>query len=116
MGSRSADDDAALAAIGQGVRRARVDAGLRQADLAARAGVGANTVSRIETGLSVSTVLLVRVLRELGLLESLIRIFPSEGLSPAEEAAVLAGRRKRMRVRKPASGDDETPWRWGDEK
>ncbi len=116
MESHSAEDDDALAAIGHGVRRARVDARLRQTDLAARAGVGANTVSRIETGLSVSMVLLVRVLRELGLLESLIRIFPSEGLSPAEEAAMVAGRRERMRVRRPASGDDETTWRWGDEK
>lgn len=116
MGPHSGDDDAALAAIGRGVRRARVDAGLRQSDLAARAGVGANTVSRIETGLSVSMALLVRVLRELGLLDSLMRIFPAEGLSPAEEAAALAGHRERMRVRKPAPGDDASPWRWGDEK
>jgi len=116
MRSQSADDAAALAAIGQGVRRARVNAGLRQADLAARAGVGANTVSRIETGLSVSMALLVRVLRELGLLDSLLRIFPAEGLTPAEEAALLAGHRERVRVRKTTSEDDEGPWRWGDEK
>ncbi len=116
MRSHSGDDDAALAAVGRGVRRARIDAGLRQADLAARAGVGANTVSRIETGLSVSMALFVRVLRELGLLERLIHVFPAEGLSPAEEAAALAGHRERMRVRKPAPGRDATPWRWGDEK
>lgn len=116
MGSHQGDDAAVLLAIGQGVRRARVGAGLRQADLAARAGVGGNTVSRIETGLSVSMALLVRVLRELGLLDGLLRIFPAEGLSPAEEAAALAGHRERMRVRKPASEDDATPWRWGDEK
>lgn len=112
----SADDDAVLATIGQGVRRARVNAGLRQADLAARAGVGANTVSRIETGLSVSLALVVRVLRELNLLDSFLQIFPDDRLSPAEEAALLARNRERVRVRKTSSSGDDKPWRWGDEK
>jgi len=50
------------------------------------------------------------------LLDSLLRIFPAEGLTPAEEAALLAGYRERVRVRKTTPEDDEGPWRWGDEK
>lgn len=52
--------------LGQILRRARVDQGLTQAELAARLGIGRMTVSRLEAGEAVSMETAMRALSESG--------------------------------------------------
>lgn len=99
MVSSSASDQAALASLGEAAARTRVERNLSQQELADRAGVGKRTVERFEQGESTTTVNLVRLLRALGLLEELDRIFPAAGPSPLEELRAARKRRRRASPR-----------------
>jgi HTH-type transcriptional regulator/antitoxin HipB len=69
-------------AFGAEVRRARKDAGLSQAELAARAGVGRPWLSELENGKR--TVELGRVLLVLSVLGLAVSIVPEPELRPGE--------------------------------
>ena len=88
-------DAAALAEIGTRIAARRLYRQWRQADLAFEAGVSKRTVERIEAGVSVQTVLLLRVLRALGLLGGLDGLVPADGPSPMELLDLQSRRRKR---------------------
>lgn len=108
-------DDAVLAELGVRLRRARLDRGqLTQEQLAAEAGVSTATVARIEAGQSTQTTSLVRVLRQLGLLEGMDRLIPDSYPSPIE--LLQRGKRSRQRGRARRSAPTAKPWRWGDEE
>ena len=95
-------DAATLAEIGTRIAARRLNRQWRQADLAFEAGVSKRTVERIEAGVSVQTVLLLRVLRALGLLDRLDALVPADGPSPMELLALQSKRRKRGRRAGPA--------------
>jgi transcriptional regulator with XRE-family HTH domain len=108
-------DMAVLAEIGRRIAQVRISMSLRQADVAARAGIGARTMERLETGDSVQMVTLIRVMRELGLLTNMNAIAPDTGPRPLDYIA----RRGRQRVRAPRISKVEeprAPWKWGDDK
>ena len=69
-------DTAILAILGKRVERHRIEAGLTQAELAERAGIGKRTLERLEAGRGTELVTLLRVLRILNSLEGLERLLP----------------------------------------
>jgi len=64
--SRCPPCDAALSALGSRLRELRRNAGLTQADLAGRAGIARDTLSRIENGGTAETAIVHRVADLLG--------------------------------------------------
>ncbi|HST54288.1 MAG TPA: helix-turn-helix transcriptional regulator [Solirubrobacteraceae bacterium] len=133
-------DEAVLSELGDRLRRWRLARNLSQAEFGAQAGIGRRTVQNLEAGNPVQLPSLIRVLRVLGLLESLDRLIPAPAPSPIERLQ-LAGRERRRAMRGGASTDADTfreaaleqtapagseqdqpqpppataPWSWGDE-
>jgi transcriptional regulator with XRE-family HTH domain len=86
---RSSTDDGSviLAALGAAIRDHRVKAGLSQAELADRAGIGRPHLSHIEGGRkSPTAVVVVHLAQSLG-------VTPGDLLQPAAAAAVSTARR-----------------------
>ena len=90
-------DAAALTELGARIAARRLSRQWRQVDLAFEAGVSKRTVERIEAGVSVQTVLFLRVLRALGLLGGLNQLVPAGGPTPMELLRLEKNRRKRGR-------------------
>lgn len=101
-------DKAVLTEIGKRLTRIRLARNLSQAQLASNAGVGKNTVQRLEMGEGVALASFVRVLRGLGLLSELEMAIPESAPSPIEQLERSGAERKRASG--PRSG---TKWRWG---
>lgn len=105
-----------LEALGERLRRTRLARNLSQAALAEEAGVGRETVVRIEGGQSASLISLIRLLRTLGLLEGLNELVPELGPSPIDQLRRQRRRRQRAGSSRSQSSEDATrPWRWGNE-
>ncbi len=96
---------AILAKIGSRIKETRIRQSKTQAELAAAAGVTPLTVANIEKGKSVSTLIFISVLRELGLLENLENLIPEAKISPLQ-LKKLQGK-KRYRVRRLNSRNNE---------
>jgi transcriptional regulator with XRE-family HTH domain len=89
--------DAAIARIlGERLARYRIEARLTQAELAERAGIGKRTVERIEAGLGVELVTLIRVLRTLDILEGFERLLPELPPSPIAQLELRGKQRRRV--------------------
>lgn len=110
--------DIAIAQIlGERIARYRIEAGLTQADLAERAGIGKRTVERIEGGRGVELVTLIRVLRTLDALAGLERLLPELPPSPIEQLELRGRQRRRVARPRGHSAVRESapirPWTWG---
>jgi HTH-type transcriptional regulator/antitoxin HipB len=79
------------AELGEAIRRVRRERGLTQAELADRLGVGRMTISRLESGDSVSVETALRALAECGY------------------AMAIAPKFSRLRVNPENGGDDRPP-------
>lgn len=107
-------DEAVLAELGSRLARTRLERNLTQADLGFEAGVGVATVRRLEDGASVRLASLIRVLRVLGLLDTLDVLVPDPVPSPVERLRLRGRERQRARPRA-AARPEASPWTWGDE-
>ncbi|MBC8600344.1 helix-turn-helix domain-containing protein [Parabacteroides acidifaciens] len=96
---------AILLKIGSRIRETRIRQDKTQAELALASGVTPLTVANIEKGKSVSTLILISVLRELGLLENLENLVPEAKISPLQLKKIQG--KKRSRVRRLKSNDNE---------
>ena len=96
---------AILLKIGSRIRETRIRQDKTQAELALASGVTPLTVANIEKGKSVSTLILISVLRELGLLENLENLVPEAKISPLQLKKIQG--KKRSRVRRLKSKDEE---------
>lgn len=96
---------AILVKIGTRIKETRIRQNKTQAELAAAAGVTPLTVANIEKGKSVSTLILISVLRELGLLENLESLVPEAKISPIQLKKMQG--KKRYRVRQLKSRNNE---------
>lgn len=117
--------DTAIAHIlGERIERYRIEAGLTQAELAERAGLGKRTLERIEAGHGAELVSLIRVLRALEALEGFDTLLPELPPSPIEQLKLRGRQRRRVshprgRSRTPDHRDQVTesaparPWTWG---
>jgi len=89
--------DAAIAqTLGERVTRYRIEAGLTQAELAERAGIGKRTLERVEAGRGAELVTLIRVLRSLNAIEGFERLLPELPPSPIEQLKLRGKQRQRV--------------------
>lgn len=110
--SNDLTDAASLAEIGARLSHRRLELQWTQAELAAQAGVAKRTLERLETGASVQTSSLVRILRALDLLASLGRAIPEAKPTPMElleQRGKPRQRASKSRRRRSAAGQ---PWTW----
>lgn len=110
----AATDEAILVELGLRLARHRLDQNLTQADLAREAGVSKRTVERVEAGGSAQMSSLVRLVRALGIVESLDAFVPEPTVSPVQELKLRSKRRRRAS----SKGEPASPrgkWSWGDE-
>ncbi|WP_417496941.1 helix-turn-helix domain-containing protein [Maricaulis sp.] len=88
----------------------RISRGIKQADLADKAGISRSTLMRLEAGTSGTIDTLVRVLQALDLTDRLADLVPDAALSPLDPMSETGQRRQRVRERK----TDPAPWSWDD--
>ena len=93
--TKTLTDDAALGQIGKRLGRRRIDLQMTQAYLAKQAGVSKRTVERIEAGASAQTSSLIRILRELDLLNGIMQSLPETGPRPMDLLKLKGKERKR---------------------
>lgn len=90
-------DPAILMQLGARIRDYRIQLGMKQSELAQLSSVGVNTVYKIEKGKSVSTSLLISILRSLGLLENMDTLIPEIKLTPMQLLKLQEKKTKRVR-------------------
>lgn len=90
-------DPAILKRLGMRIREYRMRMDMTQTELAVKSGVSMGSVVRLEQGYSVSSMLLVSILRTLGLLENLDSLLPELGISPIEMRKAQGKGKKRIR-------------------
>lgn len=91
----------------------RIARGIKQADLAERAGIGRMTLSRLEQGNGATLDTVLRLLRALEIEERLFDLVPDATINPLDPRAASGRPRRRVRGSAP---EPTAPWAWGDEK
>lgn len=97
--------------LGERLAAYRIARGLKQADLAERAGIGRATLIRFESGAAGTVDTLLRLLRALGLEDRVLDLVPDASASPLDPRSAKGPPRQRVRDR----DDSDAPWSWGDE-
>jgi transcriptional regulator with XRE-family HTH domain len=111
-------DAATLRELGRRLEAHRLERNLTQVELSDLAGVGRSTVQKIESGGSVQTISLVKILRALELLAEVDAAIPERIVLPVMELDRAREPRQRARHRQPGTEVDQTseePWTWGDQ-
>ena len=109
-------EQTALKELGERIRAHRIALDLSREALAEKAGIGKNTLVRLEMGQSVSLSHLVKVLLQFGFVESLVNIVPDYSRSPMmllRESQKLPQRKRAGRKKKAAAN---ASWVWGEDK
>lgn len=102
MNTAELSDKAAMALIGERIKRERLNQNLTQTGLAERAGIGMRTVQSLEAGQKATVETLIRALRGLGKLGALDALLPEPGLSPLQLAKLQGRERQRASGRRRA--------------
>ncbi len=110
----SQHDDAILQELGRRLAQVRIDLNLTQVELARRAGIGKRTLERLENGEVTQTRTLIRILREMDLMERLDVLLPKSTLRPSRPIMKADALPKRA-SRKRSKMTSEKEWQWGDE-
>lgn len=107
-------DKAILREIGKRLQNLRISENITQSQLAQKTGVSMSTIARMEQGSSVKTDSLVRVMRELNVLENLDTAFLQQEVRPMD--LINMSEKKRKRASKQKVEETTNDWKWGDEK
>jgi transcriptional regulator with XRE-family HTH domain len=104
--------EALQADLGRRIEALRLGRNIQQAQLAREAGVARRTITRLESGQSVSLDTLLRVLRALGLAGRLATLLPEPSVRPVERVRLKSRERKRASARREPA---ERTWTWADD-
>jgi transcriptional regulator with XRE-family HTH domain len=105
--------EAVLAELGRRMADRRLDRGLTQEQMAARAGIGRATLQRLEAGGSIQLTSVVKLLRALDLLDAL-DVALAESAESAGADAQRGGRRRRAPRQHRARASGDGTWQWID--
>lgn len=96
---REMSNPAILVEIGKRLKEYRIRNDMTQKDVAEHAGVGIDTVLRVERGDNISTLKLIAILRSLDMLENLNEFIPKPPVSPILYKKLMGKQRYRVRKR-----------------
>ena len=110
MSIKELSDENIQVALGERMRRARLNRNLTREALADAVGLSVDTIRNAENGRNVSLETLIRMLRGLDRLDDLDALLESSGPSPVQ----LAKQQGRIRQRASGSRDKKDPegWQW----
>ena len=111
---KESSDTAVLKKIGHRIAKFRLNKNKTQEALALESGISKRTLIRVESGHSVQLSNLIRILRELDLLENLETLIPEPPLSPIQQLKMKGKQRQRASKNSPPHKIEET-WSWGDD-
>lgn len=100
--------------LGERLAAQRLNRNLTQRQLSDKAGVGLNTLRRLEGGANASLDTLLRVMDALGLGDRIETLAPPVDVRPVDRVR-LATATERRRATGAGAGPVE-PWTWGDEE
>lgn len=110
----TASDKTILAELGKRLAVYRLQQNLTQEDLAREAGIGLNTVYRIERGHSIQLSNLIRLMRVLEIADNIEQLLPVLPSSPVQQAKLKNAQRQRASALKDKTRRT-TVWQWGDQ-
>ncbi|TNE80141.1 MAG: XRE family transcriptional regulator [Bacteroidetes bacterium] len=102
-------DAAILQRMGRALKKMRLEANLKQEELAEAAGINRSTLSQIENGSGTTLLTLVQLLRALNRLELLADFDDKPELSPMQVAEAELKMRKRVR-KDTTNPTEESEW------
>lgn len=105
--------DEIQADLGHRIEALRLGRNIQQLALAQDAGVSRRTITRLESGQSVSLDTLLRVMKALGLVSRLATLLPDPAVRPVERVQRKGKERKRARASTKQA--PATPWQWADD-
>lgn len=99
--------------LGERLAAQRLSRNLTQRQLSDDAGVGINTLRRLEAGENASLDTLLRVMDALGLGDRIETLAPPADVRPVDRVRLAAATERRRATG--AGGKPVEPWTWGDE-
>ena len=111
---RELTDTALLGELGRRFAARRIALSLPQAELAGKAGVSTRTLIRFESGSSIQLTALLRIMRELDLLNTLEALVPEAGPGPIDMLHLRDKQRRRAPRNRNKAGT--RPWTWSDDR
>ena len=111
---KESSDTAVLKEIGHRIDKFRLNQNKTQEALALESGISKRTLIRVESGHSVQLSSLIRILRELDLLENLETLIPEPALSPIQQLK-MKGKQRQRASKKSSTPKRGESWSWGDE-
>lgn len=115
--SKELSDSEILIELGRRVKICRIRKSCTQSEFASLSGVSKGTVANVENGESIQVANLLKILRELNLLNALEILLPSSEISPME-LIHSKSEKPRQRVRKKLNGHEQigSSWKWGEDE
>jgi putative transcriptional regulator len=110
------NNDEAIAELGRRLARARLNRNISQQTLADEAGITRKTLSSVENGSNFDVSTLVRLLRELELLDNLEMLVPSDQPSPMALARFSGKTRRRAGSSRGTRSGETVAFKWGDDE
>jgi len=98
--------------LGRRIEALRLGRNIQQSQLATEAGVSRRTITRLESGQSVSIDTLLRVMRALGLSGRIATLLPEPSVQPVERVRAKRKERRRASGRKQPAAET---WTWADD-
>lgn len=115
--SKELSDSEILIELGRRIKNCRIRKAYTQAEFAKLSGVSKGTVANVENGDSIQVSNLLKILRELNLLNALEILLPSSEISPME-LIQSKFEKPRQRVRKKLNAREQvgSGWKWGEDE
>ena len=115
--NKELSDSEILIELGKRIKACRIRKSYTQEEFAAMSGVSKGTVANVENGESIQFTNLLKILRELDLLNALEVLLPSSEESPMELIQAKF-EKPRQRVRKKSNSweQNSSVWKWGEDE
>lgn len=110
------NNDQVTAELGRRLARARLNRNISQQALADEAGITRKTLSSLENGSNFDVSTLVRLLRELELLDNLATLVPTDQPSPMALARFSGKTRRRAGSSRRPRSSQASAFKWGDDE